>query len=268
MAYVGQYQFKRLSFRSKASKICIVLYLIFAGLLAMTDLVGTVLIDTWNDPFAPVAHAWENTLIYTMLIFAVGVLVSFILSVVYVCMWMYRANANARALGAVGMSVSPGWSAGWWFIPIANLWLPYRAMKEIYLTSQGTHWRRDVKTSVNPPRLKWWWGLWLMGLIMSQLSENLGDTSDPALIEISVYVFAFEVMLDIVTAWLLFGIIDDVVRWQQSWAMRNADPDLRRCPECGYDLRASTGPTCPECGFDERMLADYEAALGGSAQRY
>ena len=40
--------------------------------------------------------------------------------VVLFCCWIYRANCNARALGAQGMSFTPGWSVGWFFIPIAS----------------------------------------------------------------------------------------------------------------------------------------------------
>src|SRR5262249_29946861 len=39
--------------------------------------------------------------------------------------WVYRANRNARALGAEGLAYSPGWSVGWFFVPLANLVMPY-----------------------------------------------------------------------------------------------------------------------------------------------
>ena len=35
--------------------------------------------------------------------------------------WIYRANANVRALGAKDMKFTPGWAVGWYFVPI--LWL-------------------------------------------------------------------------------------------------------------------------------------------------
>src|SRR5262245_61248809 len=49
--------------------------------------------------------------------------------------WIHRANWNARALGAQGMEFSPGWSIGWYFVPFANLWKPYQAMREIWRAS-------------------------------------------------------------------------------------------------------------------------------------
>jgi hypothetical protein len=49
---------------------------------------------------------------------------------VLVGVWIYRANANAHALGG-DLSVSPGWAVGWFFVPIACLFKPYLAMRRL-----------------------------------------------------------------------------------------------------------------------------------------
>lgn len=57
---------------------------------------------------------------------AVGSLDSFIgiaIMVVFLC-WVYRANYNCRQWGAAGMRFTPGWSVGWFFVPIMNLFRP------------------------------------------------------------------------------------------------------------------------------------------------
>ena len=78
--------------------------------------------------------------------------------------WIYLANANAHALGAEGMQFTPGWAVGWYFVPIASLWKPYQAMKEIWQASAaGTDWR-----GVRVPRLlPWWWACWLISTLTS-----------------------------------------------------------------------------------------------------
>src|SRR5690349_2245412 len=43
------------------------------------------------------------------------------------CFFMPRANRNARAFGSL-LTISPGWTVGWWFIPVACWWMPYQAM--------------------------------------------------------------------------------------------------------------------------------------------
>jgi len=68
-------------------------------------------------------------------------------------MWIYRANSNARQLGAQGMKFSPGWSVGFYFIPILWFWKPYQAMKEIWQASKApSSWKSEKPGSILP----WW----------------------------------------------------------------------------------------------------------------
>ncbi len=83
------------------------------------------------------------------------------------CVWIYRANRDARALGASDMSFSPAWAVAVGVIPIVNLIGPYRAVKEIYQASSlkaasrtGASWR-DVRVPVVLPL---WWGFWIASL--------------------------------------------------------------------------------------------------------
>ncbi|MDA7888799.1 DUF4328 domain-containing protein, partial [Akkermansiaceae bacterium] len=50
--------------------------------------------------------------------------------------WVRRANINSRGFGAANMNFSPGWSIGFYFIPILNLFKPFQAMKEILFVSR------------------------------------------------------------------------------------------------------------------------------------
>ena len=49
-----------------------------------------------------------------------GPVAPLVLAVVLFCLFMPRANRNARAFGSL-MTTSPGWAAGWFFVPIAEL---------------------------------------------------------------------------------------------------------------------------------------------------
>ncbi len=80
---------------------------------------------------------------------------------VLVSKWIYRANCNARALGASGMAFSPRAAVGWYFVPVANLWKPYQAMKEIWQASVSPFgWRRQPVSWLVPC---WWLLLGLLG---------------------------------------------------------------------------------------------------------
>lgn len=99
----------------------------------------------------------------------------FVIAGALILVWIRRMNANARALGAENMRFTPGWAIGWYFVPVANLWKPYQAMKEIWRASADpASWRQ-----VDPPALlPVWWFLWLVTNFLSQGSARLADRVD------------------------------------------------------------------------------------------
>lgn len=100
---------------------------------------------------------------------AVGIayLVVFIATVVLFAKFIYRASYNLRSFGAQGLRFTPGWAVGWYFIPIANLWKPYQAMKEVWNASvDPVNWESMGGNSL----LNGWWFFWIVAGIASQFS--------------------------------------------------------------------------------------------------
>ena len=58
--------------------------------------------------------------------------------------WIVLAHRNLTGLGARYVEFTPGWAIGWFFIPVASLWKPYRAMRMLWKYSR----------SVNRPELQ------------------------------------------------------------------------------------------------------------------
>src|SRR5262249_5743282 len=46
--------------------------------------------------------------------------------------WIYRLNKSLSVLSSVPKKFSPGWSVGWYFVPLANLFKPLEAMRETW----------------------------------------------------------------------------------------------------------------------------------------
>lgn len=98
-------------------------------------------------------------------------LATYILMVALALLWFYRANRNAAAL-ASDKSVSPIWSIAWFFIPIANFVMPFRAMSETWRISQSpTNWRETPL----PERVSLWWGLLLLNSLLSVMEGYPGE---------------------------------------------------------------------------------------------
>jgi hypothetical protein len=97
-------------------------------------------------------------------------LIAYIVCIVLVSKWIYRVSLNAHSL-ASGMSISPGWNVGFFFIPFANLWLPYKGLRETWAVSADPGAWRTVKV---PPLLGWWWGLWIASNIVANIAFRIG----------------------------------------------------------------------------------------------
>lgn len=80
--------------------------------------------------------------------------------------WIYRTNKNLGTLSGEQMVFTPGWSVGWYFIPIANLFKPYQVMKEIWNVSHKNQ-------STTYPLIGWWWLLWITSNFLAHIALKL-----------------------------------------------------------------------------------------------
>ncbi len=111
--------------------------------ISCIDTFGALTFATFTDPSADVESELEMGLIYAQLGLGILAAIAFLIEGILVCMFLYRANANLRALGTLRLQHTPGWCAGYWFIPILNLYKPYQVTKEIDRASQrpgGEDW--------------------------------------------------------------------------------------------------------------------------------
>jgi hypothetical protein len=87
----------------------------------------------------------------------------FVASVVVGCMWQFRGQRNLTLAGRPSLRFTPGWAVGWWFIPIANLWKPFQAVRELWSRSDP-----DERSYV----VRGWWvlGLWWATWLISNFT--------------------------------------------------------------------------------------------------
>jgi Domain of unknown function (DUF4328) len=75
--------------------------------------------------------------------------------------WQYSAHRRLRRAGVADLRFTPGWGVGWWFVPIANLFKPYQAVKELWMASDPAPMVGADGPS-RPAILPWWWGTLLV----------------------------------------------------------------------------------------------------------
>ncbi len=141
-------------------------------------------------------------------------LVVFVISGFLILRWIHRANYNARQLGAENMSFTPGWSIGYYFIPILALWKPYQAMKEIWKASKNpSNWELQNTSGILPV----WWALWLISNFLGQAIFRLSKRAEEIneLMNLNI-VTQISNVLDIPLALVLLTIVNNVQRMQKS----------------------------------------------------
>jgi hypothetical protein len=120
-----------------------------------------------------------NTYLVTVGIYLAVAALLYVATVIAHCIWTFRAAHNTRVLGATGHEHSVGWSVGWFFIPIANLIMPYKVAREIHKSSTPKQAGDRWKGLANPSFIGWWWGAYILTGMLTRAARRLVVSDDP-----------------------------------------------------------------------------------------
>lgn len=169
----------------------------------------------------------------------VGLLGASILAAVIFLVWFHRAAVNVRAFGATGLQFTPGWCVGWWFVPLASLWKPLAAVKEVWRASEpdGVGQPYGWTYARTPGIMNLWWATYVVGNILGNLSGRIEDRQASAVLGVCCTV------ANAVCAACVIPIIRGLARRQEecgerlarAWQAPAAPPGYSGPP--GYDAR-------------------------------
>lgn len=103
------------------------------------------------------------------------IFVATIASIVTFILWFRRAYYNI-GLKTGKMRYGDGWAAGAWFIPILNLFVPYRIMKELYEKTDQylvVNSREPYTERLKTDYVNGWWTLWIIRFFTSYISFKI-----------------------------------------------------------------------------------------------
>lgn len=89
---------------------------------------------------------------------------------ILVLIWTHRVVAFAHATGARDLISSPKMAVIYYFIPIANLAMPYLALRDAWKASIDP---RDWERLPTPFVLKAWWTFWIISNIVGLIALRL-----------------------------------------------------------------------------------------------
>lgn len=169
---------------------------------------GLAIAFVWMRDFEPkeTGQAEAALLIVQFLLFIVAAIVAL--------RWIYLASANARALGAQDMMVSPGWAVGWFFVPLMNLVMPYMMMRELWKASAKPG---DWQIEPSPAAILLWWILWVASGVTGVIGFRM--SLEPELSEGGAAEFVFMLSdLCFIPALFLFAWLIGRIQTMQSRA--------------------------------------------------
>lgn len=110
---------------------------------------------------------------YSMMFKLIGaldvlVLIAVIVAAVLFIMWFRRAYFNLNQFRFQWLYCSEGWAAGAWFVPIVNLFFPYRIMLDLdkgygLIDEKSRDYANELSTLIG-----WWWGFWIVSRLTNQ----------------------------------------------------------------------------------------------------
>ncbi len=152
-------------------------------------------------------------------------IIPFIVASILFIVWIHHASSNLEPLGSRLQSYSPGWAAGWFFIPFANLVMPYLVTREVWMGSDpdspdGDSWRRAAVPAMLPA----WWTLMVINMLLCvpAVITLLGGSATAHLYE--AWIALVGNVVEIGAAALFIVLVRRVTARQEEKASRMAAP--------------------------------------------
>lgn len=172
--------------RAAAAKIALIVEAVAPLLLLLFSFLYTTWLSSKNEGEVIFDEGTYN------LITALYLGSVFVTCFVFYARWLLTASRNAHVLAQKHLDQTPGWSVGFYFVPIALLWKPFISMKEILNASKGNPLRESNKL------VGWWWAMHLVSSLLDRVLPQLAYPAELA---------------SLVLSWML---ITQITRAQQS----------------------------------------------------
>ncbi len=147
-------------------------------------------------------------------------LLTLVFTVIFFLMWIHRAHRNLPALGARDLKFTPGWAAGWFFVPFMNLFRPVQVVTEIWKASSpetntldGTAW----KSAPASPLVRLWWAAWIIAGVVGQVAARLSLRAETLeTILVSSWAILVSDAIDMVAAVLAILVVSNIDKMQEA----------------------------------------------------
>ena len=162
-----------IQFITKCAKFCLyaVIVVMFVNIIS-----NFMQINLFDQYFEKGLYSYDTFLVLAekndVRVFIVGIfiLITIFSSFFIIGRWFYVAAKINHLSGVEGLSVSPGWAVGWYFIPFANIVMPYISLRETFKASfNKVEWNIEKVPYVFPL----WWTTYILSNFCSSVSTRV-----------------------------------------------------------------------------------------------
>jgi len=87
----------------------------------------------------------------------------FVIGTVAFLLWFHKAIANLRKIGLSGLTAKPLWAVASLFVPVAQLFVPFATMRELWNRSHGED---EYQAGASVGTVTTWWTCLLTGVLL------------------------------------------------------------------------------------------------------
>lgn len=151
-------------------RLSMIMWLVVAVLMLLVEFIySTIIYHNTGIAEGGVVYRWGSPALWEIIVVSFFPVVKILISLqymVFLLLWVYRAQANNWALGIGRLSHSPDMAVVWFIIPLVNLFYPFMVLSELFKASDpDSDTPRSSLTwemSAPPSMLTTWWLGWIL----------------------------------------------------------------------------------------------------------
>lgn len=169
----------------------------------------------------------EDLVLLLLGVAAISLIVAYLTGAFLVLRWYLRSIRNAHVLHR-GIQTTPRWVIWSFIVPVISLIKPYTMTSELWRSS---HRPDDWRKAGDPSILRWWWGLLLLGSLLSTIADGIGRSADTAgVVQASAFISLVSLALQIVASLLFLRIGGRISRLQTELVIAGHRPPEPTAP--------------------------------------
>ena len=196
----------QLTYLGRAAVFFVVIYMAISVVMTSLALYDPLLAAAYHANEAVVLMTYPIGDVMFLINFWRGFAVILVMTYAVNAFWLYQASCRAREIEPVRNRIEPAWVVAWFAVPVANLIMPFRGVRETW-----SSFVRPGQLDARAPVFFWiWWATWIIAEVLGNMVFPLLHADNMAGAKLAVWLDVATTPFLLVSAVLWIRIIRDV----------------------------------------------------------